>query len=80
MTDTARHRTGTVTAYGRLLDAALAQAADDPAAVAVLTQLRAAPALSAAWLRDRIPHEPQPALNRLRAAGVLTDHPASRER
>ncbi|MFJ5552288.1 Fic family protein [Streptomyces sp. NPDC093225] len=75
VTDTARHRTGTLTAHGRLLDAAVAQVADDAAAVAVLTQLRGAPALSAAWLRDRIAHDPQPALDRLRAAGVLTDHP-----
>ncbi|MER7465834.1 Fic family protein [Streptomyces sp. NPDC097981] len=75
VTDTARHRTGTLTVHGRLLDAALAQVADDPAAVAVLGRLRAAPAVSAAWLRDRIAHEPQPALDRLRAAGILTDHP-----
>ncbi|WP_241681676.1 Fic family protein [Streptomyces sp. CB01881] len=75
VTETARHRTTTLTAHGRLLDAAVAQIADDPAAVAVLTRLRAAPALSAAWLRDRIAHEPQPALDRLRAAGILADHP-----
>ncbi|MER7537066.1 Fic family protein [Streptomyces sp. NPDC097704] len=75
VTDTARHRTGTLTVHGRLLDAAVAQVADDPAAVAVLVQLRAAPAVSAAWLRDRIAHEPQPALDRLREAGILTDHP-----
>ncbi|MCF3181627.1 Fic family protein [Streptomyces polychromogenes] len=75
VTDTARHRTGTLTVHGRVLDAALAQVADDPAAVAVLGRLRAAPAVSAAWLRDRIAHEPQPALDRLRAAGILTDHP-----
>ncbi|MFH7596329.1 Fic family protein [Streptomyces racemochromogenes] len=75
VTDTARHRTGTLTVHGRLLDAALAQVADDPAAVAVLGRLRAAPAVSAAWLRDRIAHAPQPALDRLRAAGILTDHP-----
>ncbi|RKT08285.1 Fic/DOC family protein [Streptomyces sp. 3211.6] len=75
VTETARHRTRTLTAHGRLLDTALAQVTDDPAAVAVLTQLRAAPAVSAAWLRDRVAHEPQPALDRLRAAGILTDHP-----
>ncbi|MFJ3793175.1 hypothetical protein [Kitasatospora sp. NPDC090091] len=70
-----RRSASTVTAYGRLLDAAVAQAADDPAAVAVLTQFRAAPAVSAAWLRERIPHDPRPALDRLRGAGILTDHP-----
>ncbi|MCG6496676.1 Fic family protein [Kitasatospora sp. A2-31] len=75
VTETARHRTGTLAAHGRLLDAALAQVPDDPAAVAVLTRLRATPALSAGWLRDRIAYEPQPALERLRAAGILTDHP-----
>ncbi|GAA2829815.1 hypothetical protein GCM10010441_62920 [Kitasatospora paracochleata] len=75
VTETARHRTATLTAHRRLLGTALAQVADDPAAVAVLTQLRAAPAVSAAWLRDRIALDPQPPLDRLRAAGILTDHP-----
>ncbi|WP_153882877.1 hypothetical protein [Streptomyces sp. CB01881] len=31
MTETARHRTSTLTAHGRLLDTALAQVPDDPA-------------------------------------------------
>ncbi|MFE0465526.1 Fic family protein, partial [Kitasatospora sp. NPDC058965] len=75
VTETARHRTGSITAYGRVLDAAVGQVADDPAAVAVLGRLRATPAVSAAWLRDLVAHEPQPALDRLRAAGVLTEHP-----
>ncbi|MER5642243.1 Fic family protein, partial [Kitasatospora sp. NPDC002227] len=75
VTETARHRTSTLATYGELLGAAVAQIAGDPAATAVLTQLRAAPALSADSLQGRIPHDPRPALDRLRAAGILTDHP-----
>ncbi|MFI5532994.1 Fic family protein [Kitasatospora sp. NPDC051853] len=75
VTETARHRTTTVTAYGAVLDAALARVTDDPAAMAVLTHLRAAPAVSAASLRGHLPFDPRPALGRLRTAGILADHP-----
>ncbi|RKE16863.1 hypothetical protein BX266_0107 [Streptomyces sp. TLI_171] len=58
-----------------MLDAALADVAGDRAAAAVLEQLRATPAVSAGRLRERTGHDAGPALERLRAAGVLTDHP-----
>ncbi|MER8188478.1 Fic family protein [Kitasatospora sp. NPDC094015] len=75
VTDTARHRTATVTAHAAEIDHAIDQAGGEPAATAVLTCLRAGPAVSAAWLRDRIPHDPGPPLERLLAAGILTPHP-----
>ncbi|MFJ8040665.1 Fic family protein [Kitasatospora sp. NPDC096147] len=75
VTDTARHRTATVEAYGALIDAALARSGEDDAAAAVLHCLRSSPAVSAAWLRDRIPYDPGPVLARLRVAGVLAPHP-----
>ncbi|GAA1253751.1 hypothetical protein GCM10009665_50540 [Kitasatospora nipponensis] len=75
VTETARHRTATVTAYCGLLDTALERVAADPATAAVLEQLRGTPAVSAPWLRERIPYAPQPALDRLRSAGVLAPHP-----
>ncbi|MEV4560500.1 Fic family protein [Kitasatospora sp. NPDC049285] len=75
VTETARHRSATLTTYRAVLDASLAEVAGDPAATAVLHQLRATPAVSAPWLHDRIAHPPQPALDRLRTTGILTDHP-----
>ncbi|MEV4611104.1 Fic family protein [Kitasatospora sp. NPDC049258] len=75
VTETARHRTGTLTAYRTLLEAAVERAAGDEAAVAVLRQLRCSPAVSAEWLRERIPYDPRPALAALRAARILVAHP-----
>ncbi|MFJ4677425.1 Fic family protein [Kitasatospora sp. NPDC088783] len=75
VTDTARHRTATVETYGALIDAAIARTDGDAAETAVLNCLRTAPALSATWLHDRIPHDPAPPLDRLRNAGILTPHP-----
>ncbi|MET8753986.1 Fic family protein [Streptomyces sp. NPDC004667] len=75
VTDTARHRTATVIAYGNLLDAALGRVAGDPAAAEVLRHLRCGPAVSAEWLRGRTAHDPGPALVRLRDARVLAAHP-----
>ncbi|MFB9369767.1 Fic family protein [Kitasatospora albolonga] len=75
VTETALHRTATVNAYGAVLDTAIARVADDPAAMVALTHLRAAPAVSADSLRDVLPYDPRPPLDRLRTAGLLTDHP-----
>ncbi|MFF4817601.1 Fic family protein [Kitasatospora sp. NPDC001309] len=75
VTDTARHRTATVEAYGALIDRALEHTGGGAAETAVLTWLRAGPAVSADWLRGRVPHDPAPALDRLLAAGVLAPHP-----
>ncbi|WP_105975941.1 Fic family protein [Streptomyces geranii] len=75
VTDTAHHRTATVTAYGALIDEAIDRVGRDPATTAVLTCLRSSPALSADWLRPRIPYAPEPALDRLLAADVLAPHP-----
>ncbi|MYS09684.1 hypothetical protein GTW71_25360, partial [Streptomyces sp. SID6041] len=46
VTETARHRTATISRYSALLGDAAAQLADDPAAAAVLTHLRSSPAVS----------------------------------
>ena len=75
VTETARHRTATIRRYGELLDAALERAADDPAATAVLACFDSTPAVSAQWLRERIPYDPGPALARLEGRGVLAAHP-----
>ncbi|WP_157536650.1 Fic family protein [Kitasatospora mediocidica] len=75
VTETARHRTATVRHYGALLDEAIGRAAGDPAAAAVLAQLAATPAVSAGWLRERIPYDPHPPLARLERSGVLAAHP-----
>ncbi|MFJ8165903.1 Fic family protein [Streptomyces sp. NPDC096136] len=79
VTETSRHRTATVTAYGTLLDTALGRVADDPAAADVLRQLRCGVAVSAQWLRGRTTHDPGPALARLRDAGILAPHPRLRD-
>ncbi|MFD5411899.1 Fic family protein [Streptomyces nojiriensis] len=79
VTDTARHRTATVTAYGNLLDAALDQVAGDPAAAEVLRHLRSGPAVSARWLRGRTAHDPGPALARLHDTRILAAHPRLRD-
>lgn len=73
--ETARHRTGTVAAYRTVLDAAAAQAADDPDATAVLAAFLASPAVSADWLTARTGRDLAPALARLLDARVLTPHP-----
>lgn len=78
VTETARHRTATVTAYGNLLGAALDLVAGDPAAAEVLGHLRSGPAVSAEWLRGRTAHDPGPALARLREARILVAHPRLR--
>jgi fido (protein-threonine AMPylation protein) len=75
VTETARHRIASIATYRGLLHEAIGQVEDDPAAAAVLDRLRATPAVSADWLRGRIPHDPEPALDRLRSRGVLTPHP-----
>ncbi|MFB7407306.1 Fic family protein [Streptomyces sp. NPDC056202] len=75
VTETARHRTTTITRYSTLLTEAAAHLTDDPAAAAILTHLRSSPAVSADWLRDRIPHPPEPVLARLTAKGILSPHP-----
>ncbi len=75
VTETARHRTATIATHRRLLDAAIERVGDDPAAVAVLTQFRSSPAVSAPWLRERIAHDPAPALARLLDSGILATHP-----
>lgn len=75
VTDTAHHRTATITAYGALIDEAIERVDREPAMTAVLTCLRSSPAVSEAWLRDRIPHDPGPPLAHLLAAGVLAPHP-----
>ncbi|MCG6499919.1 hypothetical protein, partial [Kitasatospora sp. A2-31] len=75
VTETARHRTATLAEHRRILVAATARAGDDPTAVAVLEAFRSAPAVSAESLRDLVPHDPRPALTRLRTAGILTPHP-----
>ncbi|MFK0156731.1 Fic family protein [Streptomyces sp. NPDC090493] len=75
VTDTARHRTATIEAYGALIDEAADHAGRDAATCAVLACLRSSPAVSAAWLRERIPHDPEPVLERLLAEGVLAPHP-----
>ncbi|MFJ4092899.1 Fic family protein [Kitasatospora sp. NPDC089913] len=75
VTETARHRTATLAEHRRILAAATARVADDPAAVAVLDALRAAPAVSAESLRELLPEDPRPALARLRSAGILAPHP-----
>ncbi|MFI8392294.1 Fic family protein [Streptomyces sp. NPDC085540] len=79
VTETARHRTATVTAYGNLLDEALDHAACDPAAAEVLRHFRSGPAVSAPWLRGRTAHDPGPALARLRDARILVAHPRLRD-
>jgi len=75
VTETAYHRIATIEAHRRVLQSATSRVADDPAAVAVLAQFRASPAVSAGWLRDRLSHDPQPALARLLEAGILAPHP-----
>ncbi|WP_051827445.1 ATP-binding protein [Streptomyces bicolor] len=45
---------------GALTDAAIERADREPAMTAVLTCLRSSPAVSEAWLRDRVPHDPGP--------------------
>ncbi|MFJ5073155.1 Fic family protein [Streptomyces sp. NPDC088553] len=75
VTETARHRTTTITRYSTLLTEASGRLTDDPAAAAVLTHLRSSPAVSAGLLRDRVPYAPEPVLARLRAKGVLSPHP-----
>ncbi|WP_159043142.1 MULTISPECIES: Fic family protein [unclassified Streptomyces] len=75
VTETARHRTTTITRYSTLLTEAAGHLTDDPAAAAVLTHLRSSPAVSAGWLRDRVPYPPEPVLARLTAKGVLGPHP-----
>ncbi|MEK9520470.1 Fic family protein [Streptomyces venezuelae] len=75
VTETARHRTATITRYSALLGEAAAQLTDDPAAAAVLTHLRSSPAVSADWLRDRLTRPPEPVLSRLTAKGLLSPHP-----
>ncbi|NEB06332.1 Fic family protein [Streptomyces sp. SID13726] len=73
--ETAHHRIATVTAYGTLIDEAIERSEGDAATTAVLTCLRSSPAVSADWLRNRIPHDPAPPLAHLLAAGVLVPHP-----
>ncbi|MFD7612392.1 Fic family protein [Streptomyces sp. NPDC059828] len=73
--ETARQRITTVTEYGRLIDSAIHQAGGETVATAVLTCLRSSPAVSAQWLRGRIPYDPERALARLQAAGILSPHP-----
>ncbi|MFF7080985.1 hypothetical protein [Streptomyces lavendulae] len=75
VTEAARQRAATVTAYGNLLDAALDVVAGDPAAAEVLRHFRSGPAVSAGWLRGRTAHAPGPALARLREAWILVAHP-----
>ncbi|MFJ3905997.1 Fic family protein [Streptomyces sp. NPDC090025] len=75
VTETCRHRTATILRFSTLLAAAAGRYGDDPAARAVLRRLRGTPAVSADWLRERIPYDPGPALARLAADGVLTPHP-----
>lgn len=85
VTETARHRIAAIATHRRLLDATIARVGGDPAAAAVLTHFRAGPAVSAAWLRERMSHDempdgrmpddPEPALARLLDAGILTAHP-----
>ncbi|MEU9131088.1 Fic family protein [Kitasatospora sp. NPDC048540] len=75
VTETARHRSATIATYRQLLGAAEERVAGDPAALAVLGQLRYAPALSADRLRGRIPYDPAPALAALRSARILAPHP-----
>lgn len=71
VTDTAHHRTATITAYGSLIDEAVEGAGGEMATTAALTCLRSSPAVSAAWLRDRVPHDPGAPLARLPVAGAL---------
>ncbi|MFD7570212.1 Fic family protein [Streptomyces sp. NPDC059810] len=75
VTETARHRTTSITRYSTLFTEAAAHLTDDPAAAAVLTHLRSSPAVSADWLRDRMAHPPEPVLARLTAKGILSPHP-----
>ncbi|MFJ9455356.1 Fic family protein [Kitasatospora sp. NPDC101447] len=75
VTETARHRTATLTAHRRLLTAAIDAVREDRQAVGVLRGFTAAPAVSADWLRPRLPYDPATALARLRRAGLLTRHP-----
>jgi fido (protein-threonine AMPylation protein) len=75
VTETAYHRIATIEAHQRLLSSALRRVETDPAAVAVLTLFRSSPAVSAEWLRDRMPHDPEAALARLLDAGILAPHP-----
>ncbi|GLX38382.1 hypothetical protein Sros01_44550 [Streptomyces roseochromogenus] len=79
VTETARQRAATVTAYGNLLDAELDAVAGDPAAAEVLLHFRSGPAVSAEWLRGRTAHDPGPALARLREARILVAHSRLRD-
>ncbi|WP_158734458.1 hypothetical protein [Streptomyces sp. NRRL F-2747] len=58
--ETARHRTATIGMLRDLLEADLVRPDADPQAAEALTWLRANPALSAAWPRERMSGDPGP--------------------